>query len=402
VPDFWYRALTGGGNVEEGWMTASSESGVEASLRQKGAFLIVAEERSREKKYTDGKIDRQELLAFLEYLSGSFTAGLPLLTTLDDVPRRIKSAKLKVIVGEVRTAVAEEGKSLSEAMSEHPRAFPQVFISTIQAGEASGQLAFALQQLVEYLDWQEGIAASVRQATMYPLVVLVAISLLVIGLVGFVFPRILPVLRMRDVDLPLPTKIIMTTSLFIRGNAALLIAAAIVVVAVIVLLRRTERGKYVIDALLLKIPIVGEFMLEVNMARVVTYLGLFYRTGVDLLQSLALVEKMITNRVVARVVREARDEIEGGATIATAFGRSPLVPVIVMRSLALGETTGRLDESLERARLYYSREIPAGVRRVVTLIQPAMIIILGGIVLLVALAIMLPILNIYSSIGIRR
>jgi type II secretory pathway component PulF len=232
--------------------------------------------------------------------------------------------------------------------------------------------------------------------------VLVAISLLVIGLVGFVFPRILPVLRMRDVDLPLPTKIIMTTSLFIRGNAALLIAAAIVVVAVIVLLRRTERGKYVIDALLLKIPIVGEFMLEVNMARVVTYLGLFYRTGVDLLQSLALVEKMITNRVVARVVREARDEIEGGATIATAFGRSPLVPVIVMRSLALGETTGRLDESLERARLYYSREIPAGVRRVVTLIQPAMIIILGGIVLLVALAIMLPILNIYSSIGIRR
>jgi type IV pilus assembly protein PilC len=327
---------------------------------------------------------------------------LPLLTTLDDVPRRIRSAKLKVIVAEVRDAVAMEGKSLSEAMSEHPKAFPQVFISTIQAGEASGQLSFALQQLVEYLDWQEGIASSVRQATMYPLVVLVAISLLVIGLVGFVFPRILPILRMRDVELPLPTKIIMTTSLFIRGNAALLVIGAVVLVALIVLARRTERGKYLIDAFLLKVPVVGAFMLEVNMARVVTYLGLFYRTGVDLLQSLTLVERMITNRVVARVVRDARAEIEGGASIGTAFGRSSLVPVVVMRSLALGETTGRLDESLERARLYYSREIPAGVRRVVTLIQPAMIIVLGGIVLLVALAIMLPILNIYNTIGVRR
>jgi type IV pilus assembly protein PilC len=402
VPDYWYRALTGGGQVEEGWMTAQSESGVEDSLRQKGAFLITAEQRTREKKLTDGKIERKELLAFIEYLSGSFTAGLPLLTTLDDVRQRIRSPKLKTIVLEVRNAVSEEGQSLSEAMSQHPKAFPRVFISTIQAGEASGQLAFALQQLVEYLDWQEGISSSVRQATMYPIVVLVAISLLVVALVGFVFPRILPILRMRNVELPIPTKIIMTSSLFMRDNAALLLVGFVVVIALMSLARRTESGKYILDGLLLKIPVLGQFMLEVNMARVVTYLGLFYRTGVDLLQSLRLVEQMITNRVVARVVHDAREQIEGGASIAAAFGRSSLVPVVVMRSLALGETTGRLDESLERARLYYSREIPAAVRRVVTLIQPAMIVMLGGIVLLVALAIMLPVLNIYNSIGIRR
>lgn len=402
MPDYWYRALNGGGHVEEGWMTAQSESVVAAELRQKGTFLITAEARTREKRFVDGRIDRKELLAFLEYLSGSFTAGLPLLAILDDVPRRLRSPKMKAIVAEVRLAVADEGKSLSEAMARHPKAFPQVLISTIQAGEASGQLAFALQQLVEYLDWQEGISASVRQATMYPVVVLVAISLLVIGLVGFVFPRILPVLRMRDVELPLPTKIIMTSSLFLRENALFLIVGIVAIVVLIAMLRRTARGRYILDAAILKVPVIGEFMLEVNMARVVTYLGLFYRSGVDLLQSLILVEKMVTNRVVAGVVREAREQIEGGASIATAFGRSPLVPTVVMRSLALGESTGRLDESLERARLYYSREIPSGVRRIVTLIQPAMIIVLGGIVLLVALAIMLPILNIYNSIGMRR
>lgn len=402
MPDYWYSALNGSGAVEEGWMSAPSEIVVEEQLRRQGAFLIKAEARTRTKRVTDGRVDRRELLAFLEYLAGSFTAGIPLLTTLDDVPRRLRSGRLKAIVTEVRNAVSEEGKSLSEALAEHPKAFPQLFVSTIQAGEASGQLAFSLQQLVDYLDWQENISASVRQATMYPIVVLVAISLLITGLIGFVFPRIIPILRMRQVDLPLPTRIIMSASLFMRHNAVLLLVTIAVLIAGVLLLRRHPRGRLLLDRLALKIPVIGEFILEVNMARVVTYLSLFYKTGVDLLQSLLLVERMATNRVIAAVVRDARELIVGGETIAGAFGRSPLVPIVVMRSLSLGESTGRLDEALDRAKAYYGREIPAAVRRVITLIQPMMIVVLGGVILLVALAIMLPILNIYNSIGIRR
>ncbi|HJQ20320.1 MAG TPA: type II secretion system F family protein [Gemmatimonadaceae bacterium] len=402
MPDYFYSALTGSGAVEKGWMTAPSEIVVEEQLRRQGHFLIKAEARARVQKVTDARVDRRELLAFLEYLAGSFTAGVPLLTTLDDVPRRLRSAKLRTIVAEVRHAVSEEGKSLSEALGEHPRAFPQLFVSTIQAGEASGQLAFSLQQLVDYMDWQENISASVRQATMYPLVVLFAISLLVTGLIGFVFPRIIPILKMRNVDLPLPTRIIMSTSIFLRHNLVVLLVLAAVAVIAVVVARRSPRGRMLMDSFVLKVPVIGEFILEVNMARVVTYLSLFYKTGVDLIQSLLLVENMATNAVVAGVVREARERIVGGDTIASAFGRSPLVPVVVMRSLSLGESTGRLDEALDRAKLYYGREIPAAVRRVITLIQPAMIVALGGVILLVALAIMLPILNIYNSIGIRR
>ena len=402
MPEFFYKALTGSGAVSEGWIQAPSEGVVEEELRRKGIFLIQAEERARPSQITDGKVDRGELLAFLEYLSGSFTAGLPLLSILDDVPRRLRSPRLRAIVGEVRQAVSENGKSLSEAMAEHPKAFPKVLISTIQAGEASGQLAFALEQLVEYLDWQENISASVRQATMYPLVVLSAVLLLVVGLIGFVFPRILPILRMRDVELPLPTLIIMNTSLFIREYWWVVLGLVAAAVVAVVLMRRSERGRLFVDRAILKIPVFGNLMLEVNMARVVTYLGLFYRSGVELIQSLSLVEQMATNRVVAGVVRDARERIAGGETIAAAFGRSPLVPLVVMRSLALGETTGRLDESLERAKVYYGREIPAAVRRVITLIQPALIVTLGAVVLIVALAIMLPILNIYNTLGIRR
>ena len=401
MPDFWYKALTTTGAVEEGWMSAPSEVVVEENLRRNGSFLIKAEERTRAKRVTDGKIDRKELLAFLEYLAGSFTAGLPLLTILDDVPKRLRSPKLKTIVAEVRFAVSEEGKSLSDALAEHPKAFPTLLVSTIAAGEASGQLGFSLTQLVDYLDWQENISASVRQATMYPLVVLVAVTLLVAGLIGFVFPRILPILVVRQVELPWPTRLIQGTSNFLNHNIVLILAVLALVSVAITFMRRSDRGRLLVDGAILKIPGIGPLLLDVSMARVVTYLGLFYRTGVDLLQSLLLVESMSTNRVVANVVRDARNAIAGGESIAGAFGRSPLVPLVVMRSLALGETTGKLDEALERAKLYYSREIPATVRRMITLLQPMMIVVLGSVVLIVALAIMLPILNIYNTIGVR-
>ena len=402
MPDYWYQALTGSGTVQEGWMTAPNEIVLEQHLRQQGSYLLKVEAKTRVKKFTDGNIDRRELLAMLEYVSGSFAAGIPLLGTLEDLPKRLRSAKFKTIIDEVRNSVSVEGKSFSEALAEHPKAFPQLYVATIQAGEASGQLAFALQQLVDYVDWQESIAGSIRQATMYPIIVILAVGLLVTGLVGFVFPRILPILRMRNVELPLPTRIIMNFSLFIHNYWLPVLILAGLLVFAYVILRRNEKGRLAIDGLFLRIPVIGQFILEVNMARVVTYLGLFYKSGVDLLQSLVLVEQLTTNRVIGGVVREARELIAGGSTIASAFGRSPLVPVIVMRSLALGEQTGRLDESLERAKMYYSREIPAGVRRVVTFIQPALIILLGGVVLLTALAIMLPILNIYNSIGVRR
>lgn len=402
MPQFWYKAVTGSGAVAEGWIDAPSEVVVEEELRRKGEFLISVEERTRTRKLTDGRIERKELLAMLEYLSGSFAAGVPLLSTLDDVPKRLRSPKLKTIIAEVRYAVSEEGKSLSDAMAEHPLAFPTLYVSTIQAGEASGQLSFALQQLVEYLDWQETISASVRQATTYPIVVLFAIGLLVAGLLGFVFPRIVPLLRMRGGELPLPTRAVMAASDVLRVGWPFIVLALLVIALVVYLMRRNESGRYALDRAVLRIPAIGDFILEVNMARVVTYLSLFYRTGVDLLQALSLVEQMTTNRVVGRVVRDARELIAGGESIASAFGRSPYVPVVVMRSLALGEQTGRLDESLDRAKLYYAREIPAAVRRVVTLIQPTMIVILGGVILSVALAVMLPILNIYNTIGVRR
>jgi type IV pilus assembly protein PilC len=404
VPDFWYSALTDSGRVQEGYLTAPNETALEAQLRQNGAYLISTEQREKPvavRKLTDGRIDRKELLAFLEYVAASFDVGIPILEALDDVAKRLTSKRLKKILGEIRYAVSEEGKSLSAAMSEHPMAFPELCIGTIRAGEASGELGFALRQLVEYMDWQEGIASQLRQATMYPIVVVVAVTLLVIGLIGFVFPRILPLLNSQK-TLPLPTRVILRASEIVRADWLLVLIAVNAITLLIYFLYRTPKGRLWFDRIILKAPIFGSVVLDVNMARVVTYLSLFYRTGVELVLSLQIIERIITNKAVSLAITNAREQVIQGISIASAFGQSPLFPTVVLRSIALGEATGNLDSALARTKDYYSREIPASVRRMITLLQPLLIAIIGGVILTVALAIILPILNIYSQIGVRR
>ena len=405
MPDYWYTALTESGVVEEGWMSAPDEDDVYYRLRTAGAHLVRAEVRARTTKarvLTDGTIDRGELLAFLDYLAGSFDVGIPMLETLLDVQNRLQSKKLRAIIDDIHFAVSEQGQSLSAALAEHPKAFPPLYVTTIEAGEASGQLGFAMRQLVDYIDWQEQITSQVRQATLYPLIVLGAVGMLVLGLIGFVFPRILPLLKSQTVPLPLPTRIIMAMSLFLRGHWVAMLAVVWILFGAYTLLRRVPAGRLFLDRMTLHLPVTGELIREVNMARFVTYLSLFYRTGVELILALTLVERMLTNRVVALAVGKARESIIGGSSLAAAFGQSAIFPPVVMRSIALGETTGRLDESLTRAKDYYTREIPAAVRRMITVLQPLLIVLLGGVILTVALAIVLPILNIYNTIGVRH
>jgi type II secretory pathway component PulF len=405
VPDYWYRALTSAGQVEQGWMTAPDENEVEERLRASGNFLMEAKQRDRPRaaaRRTDGKVPRMQLLALMEYLASSVQVGLPLLTTLTDVEARVENRRLKKIIQEIRDSISEEGKSLSEAMGEHPEAFPEMYVTTIQAGEASGRLDFVLSQLVEYLDWQETISGQIRQATMYPMIVLGAIGALIIVLVTFVFPKIIPVLQARSGTLPLPTRIIMAASSFLRADGIILLVAILAGWLAFKVLRKRERLGTMIDQLQLKIPVVGDLVRSVNMARMVTYLGLFYRSGVEIIFALSLVERMIANRVVANAIGHVRKSVESGETMASAFGRSAIFPPVVVRSIALGEATGQLDESLGRAAAFYEREVPNTVRRLITALQPALIMVMGSVVLLVALAMILPILSIYNAIGVRR
>ncbi len=403
MPHFWYEALTATGQVEKATMAATSEDDLAERLRENGSYLVrsrPAEKPSGAKK-VDGKIEKKHLLALLEYMAGSAQVGMPIMTTLTDVEPRLESKKLRAIVAQMRDTMSLEGRSLSEAMAEHPKAFESFYISTIEAGEASGQLDYVLAQLVKHLDWQQTIGSQIKQAVLYPIIIVVAILGLLIVLVGFVFPKLLPVLVSRGAELPIATRIVIGASEIIRGYWFGFVAAFAGGGVFLAAGRRNPAIRVRIDAFLLRLPVFGELISQINMARLVTYLALFYRTGVEIVYSLQLSERLVGNRAVARAVAGVREAIIGGKSLGTAFAASPIFPPMVVRSISLGEITGHLDDALNRASIYYEREIPAAVRRMVTILQPALIAVMGGAVLLVALAIILPILGIYDSIGRR-
>ncbi len=407
MPDFAYEALTESGAVDRGAMSAASEEELAERLRNEGSYLIRArlrdadeeEESAPRRRVTDGRVDRRELLAFTEYLGASLEAGLPILSTLDDVKGRLQSRRLRRIVDEVRTAVSDRGASLSDALAAHPKAFDRVYVGAVAAGEASGHLDYALNQLAEHLDWRQDINTQLRQATTYPLIVLAAVLVLLGILVGFVFPKLFPIFATLDVELPLPTRAIMATARFIRTWWLHFLGGAGLLAVALFLFRRTRPGRLLTDRLVLRMPVFGPLVHQITMARFVTYTALFYRTGVELLHGLELVEQMIENQVVARAVKASRNAVSSGESMATAFASTGLFPTIVVRSIALGESTGSLDEALAKAKTYYDREVPAAVRRMLTVLQPLLVVVLGGLIMIVALSIFLPIITVYQSVG---
>jgi type II secretory pathway component PulF len=404
---YTYEALTPEGTVTRGSADALGEPELEQQLRQRGLYLIRASSgeapEAREtappvRSRPRGRVRHVDLLAFTEYLHGATQAGLPVLTTLADLESQLESKTLRAATGEIRESMATDGSSLSEALAEHPTIFNRLYIATVEAGETSGQLDYALGQLVDYLEWQREISLQIRQATLYPIIVLLVMAMLVTVLVVFVYPRLLPIFTGFAIDLPLPTRIVMAFGDFAQKRWAWVAAAAAAATVGWRAAAATEKGRMALDSFRLRLPIFGTLFHQLEMARVVTYMGLFYRTGVDLLRGMALLEQMIGNRRIARALATARTDVSGGESLAAAFAATGLFPQIVIRTFALGETTGRLEESLDRARTYYAREVPAAVRRMLGILQPLLIVVLGGILALVALSIFLPLVGIYQSL----
>ncbi len=395
---FSYQALTQSGTLTRGSMQAESEEELAARLREQGQYLVRARRTRRAKIYSDGPISDQDLTHVIEYLATSLEAGIPLLQTLTDLENRLPRRRIRLIVAEIRRALLH-GESLSDAMAHYPKAFSKLVVSTVKAGETTGRLDFALRQLLAYLDWVQEIRVLIRQATTYPAIVVIGVIVLLVVLMTVLFPKILPILESFQVPLPLPTRITIGGVRFLERNWAALAAGFLSLAVLLSIAARTSGGRNLIDSALLRLPVIGPVVLDINMARLVTYLSLCYATGVGVLGGLRLVEEMLGNSVLAKAVARARAAIERGASIAQAFAGEALFPTIVTRSLALGESTGRLDEALQRVKLYYDRELPARVKRLLSLLNPTLVVILGAVILIAGLAIILPIMNIYQSLG---
>ena len=402
MPRFRYRARSRSGQRVEGILLAENEEQLVLTLREMDLFLVAARlDRNREPLLITRPVKRRELVNFTVHLAAALGAGIPILQAFEDLEdqtanRRLKAA-LRVVMEDLRG-----GSSLSDALSRHPAIFSEIYTSMVKAGEVSGSLVKVLQHLSAFLEWQDGLAAEIRGATIYPLTVLVAILALIALMLGFVFPSIMPVLQGLKVPLPVLTRSVMAAAQFVRHGWYWMLLGAASLFVFFRFLKANEGGRFFIDVIKLRLPIIGGLVEKICFSRFAHHLGILLRTGVDITQSLSITERVVGNAVLAQAVREAREKVIQGGSLWHSLQETGVFPPLVIRMIFVGETTGTVDMTMEKVTEFYDREIPATVKKIFAVLEPLVIMTLAVMVLLVALSIFVPLYSAMGKVGARR
>jgi type IV pilus assembly protein PilC len=376
-------------------MLAEDEKQLALTLREMDLYLVDAREEARSGPVITRGVKRRELINFTVHLAAAVGAGIPILQAFEDLElqttnRRMVSA-LQIITEDLRG-----GSSFSDALSRHPHIFSDIYVSMIKAGETSGSLVPVLQHLTGFLEWQDALASEIKRAIIYPATVLIAVMGLIGVLIGFVFPRILPVILALKVPLPFITRAVMGVSNFVLHGWYWILLASASFFVLVRLLKANEGGRLILDAVKLRLPVIGGLVEKVCLSRFSHHLGILLRTGVDISQSLSISERVVGNAVIAQAVSEAREKVIQGGALWRSLQETGVFPPLVIRMIFVGETTGTIDSTLEKVTEFYDREIPATVKKLFAVLEPLMIVLLAAVVLVVALSIFIPL---YSTLG---
>jgi len=395
-----YNAVDDYGRKARGTMSSPDEKSLREQLAAMGMHLVsqrqVAE--SGDRALFRKKIKRADLIDFSYHLKTLLGAGVPLVGGLSDVAEQSTNPEFREVLRDIRRNV-QSGATLSGAFALHPDVFPEVFVSIMRAGEVTGNMDGALSDLHRFLTWQEELGKTIRQATYYPMTVVGMVSGLIILLFTFVFPRFLSIFKGAAIDLPLPTRIVIAISESFRDYGLYALGVVVLGVVALRMYGRTEAGRLRVDGWKLKIPLVGEVIRAIEMSQFSHFTASLFRAGVEMTQTLAVVEKVMGNRVLAAVVRQAREELIAGGGLSVALRKSGEFPPMVLRMVSAGETSGNLDDTLENVSAYYDREVPAIVKKTFAILEPAMTILLALVVLGAALSFFLALYKMVGSMG---
>jgi len=382
-------------------MLANDEEQLAVTLREMDLYLVSAEpDRVSTPIYITRPVNRRELINFTTHLATAIKAGIPILQALEDLEiqttNRAMKGAIQVIMQDLRG-----GASLSAAQSRHPHIFNEVFTSVTRAGEASGSLDKVLEHLVQFLEWQDALASEIKKATIYPAIVLAAVTILMGVLVGFVFPRMLPMIQNLNIPLPIVTRVLIATGEFVSAYWYLLLLGLVGLFILFRIFKSSEAGRFMVDAMKLRIPVIGNLIEMVCLSRFAHHVGTLMGTGIDITQTLAITERVVGNALIAQGVREAREKVNQGVSFWRALQETGVFPPLVIRMVFVGESSGTIDTSLERVTEYFDREIPTTVKRLFAVMEPLIVVVLATIVLGVALSIFIPLYSVLGRIGGR-
>ncbi len=400
MPNYVYTGVDGRGRTAKGRIQAEDETELEEKLRGNGVWLVEARAEAANVGMADrvGNVGRRELINFCNLMGFLTKVGIPLVQALEIAANDCEKPAFNLVLADLKRNV-ECGFQLAEAMERYPRVFSQSFTNLIRAGEQSGSLPESFNELKRYLEWVEQMSADVKQATIYPAVVLVATILFVLILFTFVVPKFVVLLTATKVALPLPTRIVFGASDFMKSSWWIVVGALTVVPATLGFLRRkSEAFACAWDRHWFKLPVAGPLSHMLVMARFSQNLAVLYRNGVPLISALKLVRGLVGSPLAAKATVDVCRRIEEGETFSEAMRHHEVFPMLLLRMTLIGERTGQLDSSLENVATYYNQQVPQRLKRLFSLMEPALILFLVAIVGFVALAVFLPILSLMQNI----
>lgn len=399
---YLWEGTTRRGELQKGELEAENDSALRIVLRRQGLSNIRIKQKPKDLleylPFLRQRVKEKDVVVFSRQFATMINAGLPIIQCLDLLSSEEQNRSFSRVIASVKTDI-EQGHSLTDSLKKHPAIFDELFVNLVAAGEAGGILDVILNRLSNYLEKAMKLKSKVKGAMVYPASVLTISIAVVVLLLYKVVPVFDDLFRSMGSALPGPTQFLVDASRFVQESILYIFAAAIAGVFAFQRYYRTNRGRYQVDKILLKLPIFGILFKKVAVAKFSRTLSTLLGSGVPILEGLEIVSRTAGNRVVENALLETRKSISEGKTIAEPLLRSKIFPSMVVQMIGVGESTGALDAMLAKIADFYDQEVDAAVDAMTSLLEPVMMVFLGGIVGGMIIALYLPIFSMAGAIG---
>ena len=398
MAEFLYKAQNTQGNVFQGTLEAKDKAEAESMLLRRRLVITSLKKKPTEIKIKIGSgIKHADIARFTRMFSSMSSAGLPMLQCLNILEEQCENPELKSVIHKITQSI-NGGSSLADALAQHPKVFGPLYTNMVAAGEAGGILDGILARLAETLENQERLKRKVKKALTYPVMLVIVGILVVIALMTFVVPTFAEQFAALDAELPAPTLVVMSISDFIRDNAAFMVIGVVVLIVGFKMSMKVPSVKFAWDGFMLKVPKLGDLQIKSTTASFARTLGTLLNAGVSIMDSLKVVASTVSNKVVEKSINKISIGIAGGKSIAEPMTDVGIFPPMVIQMTGVGEKTGNLGGMLLKLADFYDEEVDAAVDAVVGMMEPMIIVFLGGAVGGLLIAMYMPMFSMGDAI----
>ena len=399
MPVFQYTAKTRSGTVQKGEIEANDPSNARFLLRQRqlDATKLKPKAKEIELRFGGGKIKEKDVVVFTRQFATMIEAGLPLVQCLDILSRQADNKLFGETVAKVKHSV-ESGESFADALRKHPKVFDNFYANMVEAGEAGGILDTILNRLAGYMEKARALKGKVKSAMVYPTAIVGIAILVVVFLMTFVIPVFAEMFEGFGGVLPAPTRLVMTLSAMTKKYIIYAIPLCATAVFLFVRFYRTDRGRLLVDSIVLKAPVFGPLIQKVAVAKFTRTLGTLISSGVPIIDGLNITARTAGNKVVENSVLSVISSVKEGQSLAEPLGKEPIFPPMVVQMIQVGESSGALDSMLDKIADFYDEEVDNAVEALTSLLEPALMVFLGVTIGFIVVAMYLPIFKMAGTI----